>query len=156
MPAWAKSSLVAGSGGSRDWAIAGFSYGGTCATQLGVNYADQYPTFLDIPSEDQPTINGGRSALVRKYLDGDEAAFARQNDVDVLKTGRFLGTAGVVTVGADDSFYRPQGIIVYTAAKAAGMEMQLHQVPGGHTWHAWSAGLQNNLDWLMRRYGTLP
>lgn len=68
VPAWVKSSLGGGSGGARDWAIAGFSYGGTCATQLGVNFADQYPTFLDISGEDQPTINGGRSALVQNTL----------------------------------------------------------------------------------------
>ncbi|MEW1808486.1 alpha/beta fold hydrolase [Pseudarthrobacter sp. NPDC080039] len=156
VPAWVKSSLAAGRGGARSWAIAGFSYGGTCALQLGVNYPDTYPTFLDISGEDQPTINGGRSALVQKYFDGDGAAFARQNAVDVLKKGRFPGSAGVVTVGADDSFYRPQGITVYNAAKATGMDIQLQQVPGGHTWQAWSAGLQNNLDWLMRRYGTVP
>lgn len=156
VPAWVKSSLDVGRGGARSWAIAGFSYGGTCATQLGVNYADQYPTFLDISGEDQPTINGGTSALVQKYFDGDDAAFARQNAVDVLKKGRFPGSAGIVTVGADDSYYRPQGITVYTAAKAAGVDIQLQQVPGGHTWQAWGAGLQNNLDWLMRRYGIVP
>jgi enterochelin esterase-like enzyme len=156
VPAWVKTTLGAGTGGPRDWAIAGFSYGGTCATQLGINFPDQYPTFLDISGEDQPTINGGRSALVQKYFDGDDAAFAKQNAVDVMKTRTFPGSAGIITVGADDSFYRPQGITVYDAAKAAGIDVQLQQVPGGHTWQAWRAGLQNNLDWLMRRYGTIP
>jgi enterochelin esterase-like enzyme len=155
VPNWVKATLGAGTGGPRDWAVAGFSYGGTCATQLGVNYPQQYPSFLDISGEDQPTINGGRAALVSKYFNGDDSAFAQQNAVDVLRTHTFPDSAAIITVGADDSFYRPQGITVYNAAKAAGIDVQLQQVPGGHTWQAWRAGLQNNLDWLMGRAGTL-
>ncbi|WP_049830241.1 hypothetical protein [Arthrobacter sp. RIT-PI-e] len=59
-------------------------------------------------------------------------------------------------MGADDAFYRPPGEQVAAAMKDAGVSVQLQTVPGGHTWQAWKAGLQNNLDWLMQRYGVLP
>ena len=69
---------------------------------------------------------------------------------------QYPGTAGIITVGADDSFFRPQGEKVATAMKEAGISVQLQTVAGGHTWQAWKAGLQHNLDWLMQRYGVLP
>ncbi|WP_104179576.1 hypothetical protein [Arthrobacter sp. B0490] len=42
------------------------------------------------------------------------------------------------------------------ALQKAGIDVQLQTVPGGHTWEAWKAGLQDDLDWLMKRYGVLP
>ncbi len=152
VPDWVKTTLDAGHGPARNWAIAGFSYGGTCALQLALNFPTVYPTFIDISGEKTPTIPAGHKALIDRYFHGDAAAFARQNPLDLLKTGHFRGTAGIITVGAADGFYRPQGELVYTAAKAAGMDVTLQTMPGSHTWQAWRPGLQDNLDWLMRRY----
>ncbi|MBG0739521.1 hypothetical protein IV500_08990 [Paeniglutamicibacter antarcticus] len=103
-----------------------------------------------------PTIPAGHQALLNSYFHGDAAAFARQNPLDVFKTGHFPATAGIITVGAADSFYKPQGEQVYAAAKAAGLNVTLQILPGAHTWQAWRAGLQNNLDWLMQRYAVTP
>ncbi|MCA4134592.1 alpha/beta hydrolase family protein [Arthrobacter sp. M4] len=151
VPAWAKHNLGAGLADRHQWAIAGFSYGGTCALQLAVNRPEVYPTFIDISGEVEPTINAGRDALIRLYFDGDRAAFARQNALDVLKTRSYPDTAGIVTIGESDSFYGPQGAAVAKAAAAVGMNVQLKTVPGSHTWQAWRAGLETNLDWLMTR-----
>ncbi|WP_434617687.1 alpha/beta hydrolase [Arthrobacter sp. A5] len=156
VPGWIKSTLDAGHGSARNWAVAGFSYGGTCALQLAVNFPAVFPTFIDISGENAPTIPAGQQALINGYFNGDAAAFARQNPLDVLKTGNFPDTAGLITVGAADSFYKPQGEQVYAAAKATGMNVTLQTVPGSHTWQAWRAGLANNLDWLMQRYGVVP
>ncbi|MDQ0734572.1 alpha/beta hydrolase [Arthrobacter agilis] len=156
VPAWVKSTLKAGTRADTDWAIGGFSYGGTCSLTLAFGHPDVYPTFLDISGEDKPTISDGQDALISRYFSGDAAAFAAQNPLDVVRTKTFPDTAGIVTVGADDSFYRPQGQEVAAALQKAGVDVQLQTVPGGHTWEAWKAGLQNNLDWLMQRYGVLP
>ncbi|MEG9248062.1 alpha/beta hydrolase-fold protein [Arthrobacter sp. Soc17.1.1.1] len=156
VPAWVESTLGAGSHADTDRAIGGFSYGGTCSLTLAFGHPGVYPTFLDISGEDRPTIDAGQDALISNYFSGDAAAFAAQNPLDVVRTKTFPGTAGIVTVGADDSFYRPQGEEVAAALQKAGVDVQLQTVPGGHTWEAWKAGLQNNLDWLMQRYGVLP
>lgn len=155
VPAWVRSTLRAGAADTA-WAIGGFSYGGTCALTLATGHPDVYPTFLDISGEDEPTIDAGRGALISNYFSGDAAAFAAQNPLDVIRTKKLPDTAGIVTVGADDGFYRPQGEEVAAALQKAGVNVQLQTVPGGHTWEAWRAGLQNNLDWLMKRYGVLP
>lgn len=153
VPNWVKNTLGAGLSGKRQWAVAGFSYGGTCALQLAVNHPETYPTFIDISGEDAPTINAGREALIRLYFDGDRAAFARQNALDVLRTRAFPDTAGIITIGEADAFYGPQGRTVAAAARDAGMDVRLKVVPGSHNWQAWRGGLESNLDWLTHRLG---
>lgn len=155
VPAWVKSTLKAGTHAATDWAIGGFSYGGTCSLTLATGHPSVYPTFLDISGEDEPTIEAGRDALIANYFSGDAAAFEAQDALDVVTTTPLPGTAGIITVGADDSFYRPQGEKVAAALTSAGVDVELQTVPGGHTWEAWNAGLQNNLDWLMQRAGVL-
>ncbi|MBD8042350.1 hypothetical protein H9638_00845 [Arthrobacter sp. Sa2BUA2] len=155
LPAWVKANLASGLTDARQWAVAGYSYGGTCSLQLAVNFPEVYPTFLDIAGESEPTIPGGRSALVDTYFGGDAAAFTAQNALDKLPTRSFPDSAGIVVVGRDDSVYAPQGQQVYDAARAAGMDVQFQQLDGGHSWTVWKAGLANNLDWLAGRLGIL-
>lgn len=156
VPTWVRETLGVGTHAATDWAIGGFSYGGTCSLTLATGHPDIYPTFLDISGEDKPTIEAGQDALIRDYFSGDAAAFAAQNPLDVIAAKPLPDIAGIITVGADDSFYRPQGEEVAAAMKKAGINVQLQTIPGGHTWAAWKAGLQNNVDWLMQRYGVVP
>ncbi|MBD7994918.1 hypothetical protein H9639_06360 [Arthrobacter sp. Sa2CUA1] len=155
LPAWVRENLASGLTDARQWAVAGYSYGGTCSLQLAVNFPQVYPTFLDIAGESEPTVPDGRGALIKTYFGGDASAFAAQNPLDLLKEGRFPDSAGIVVVGRDDSLYAPQGQQVFDAAQAAGMDVQLQELDGGHSWTVWKAGLVNNLDWLGRRLGIL-
>lgn len=155
VPAWAQQHLASGISGGTQFAVAGYSYGGTCSLQLAVNFPAAYPTFLDIAGESEPTVPQGRDALIQTYFNGDESAFTSQNPLDRLQHETFPDSAGIVVVGADDSVYEPQGQKVFDAAKAAGMDVSLQKVPGAHSWHVWKAGLVNNLDWLCRRLGIL-
>ncbi|RAN79316.1 hypothetical protein B5P43_15510 [Bacillus sp. SRB_336] len=153
VPNWIKKTFGAGTYSPRQWAIGGFSYGGTCAMTLAVNHPEAYPTFIDSSGESEPTISQGRAYLIKKYFAGNAAAFAKQDALNVLKTRRYKGVAGVVTVGAGDTFYRPQGIEVFRAMKHARMDVRLQEAPGGHAWPAWRYGVYHNMDWLMVRLG---
>ncbi len=155
LPDWIRDNLGAGTADARQWAIGGYSYGGTCAVQLATNYPDVYPTFLDIAGENEPTITGGHQKLLDIYFGGNEASFQKQNALDRFKAMQFPGTAGIVVVGRDDDVYAPEGRTVYDAAKAAGVDVQLQTLPGGHSWQVWRAGLANNMDWLCTRLGIL-
>ncbi|MET4060566.1 S-formylglutathione hydrolase FrmB [Arthrobacter sp. UYP6] len=155
LPAWVQQHLASGLGGGSQWAVAGYSYGGTCSMQLATNFPDAYPTFIDIAGETEPTIAQGKEALISTYFGGDESRFKAQNALDRLAAQSFPDSAGIVAVGVDDSVYAPQGRQVYQAAKAAGMDVTLQELPGGHSWQVWKAGLENNLDWLCRRLGIL-
>lgn len=153
VPNWIKKTFGVGTESARQWAIGGFSYGGTCAMTLAVNHPTVFPTFIDSSGESQPTIDQGQAVLMQKYFGNNARAFSEQNALDVLKTRHYSGVAGVVTVGSGDSHYRPQGIKVYNAMKRAGMAVRLQEAPGGHAWPAWRHGVYQNMDWLMGRFG---
>ncbi|MBP3035737.1 alpha/beta fold hydrolase [Arthrobacter sp. zg-ZUI100] len=155
LPAWVRQHLASGLTGARQWAVAGYSYGGTCALTLAVNFPQAYPSFVDVAGEAEPALPQGRDALIERYFGGDASAFARQNPLDILAAGSFSDSAGVIVVGADDPVYAPQGRKVFDAARSAGMDVSLQTVPGGHSWQVWKAGLAENLDWLGRRLGIL-
>jgi S-formylglutathione hydrolase FrmB len=135
-------------------AIGGFSFGGTCALQLAVRRPDVYPTFLDISGQSEPTL-GDRTQTVQAAFGGDEAAFSRVDPLDELAAGRFPGSAGVLAVGRDDPDYRPQAEQVAAAARAAGMDVSLDELPGGHSWSMAVDALAGSLPWLSARTGLL-
>jgi S-formylglutathione hydrolase FrmB len=154
VPAWIRAHLQVNPD-PRNWAIGGFSAGGTCALQLAVNAPTVYPTFLDISGQDEPTV-GTRARTIAELFAGDAAAFKRVNPLDVLATRRFPGSAGLIVAGRDDAVYRPQAKTVLAAARSAGMRADYLELPGGHSWRVWAAGLENGLQWVATRTGLTP
>jgi len=149
VPAWIRSNLQVDNRPS-NWSIGGFSNGGTCSLQMAVTSPRVYPTFVDISGESEPTL-GDHAATVKAAFGGDEAAFRAVNPLDVLTSRQFPGSAGFLVAGANDPAYRPNAQQVYAATRAAGMNVQMRKLPGGHTWAVWAPGLQTALPWLARR-----
>ncbi|NUS94293.1 MAG: esterase, partial [Nocardia sp.] len=136
----------------RAWAVGGLSYGGTCALQLATTRPDVYPTFLDLSGQAEPTL-GDRESTLRAAFGDDAAAFARNNPADLLAQNRYPDSAGAFVVGLADSEYRAGMERLAAAARAAGMDVHLTEIPGGHSFAVWSAGLEKELPWLGRRLG---
>ncbi|WP_125616239.1 alpha/beta hydrolase [Specibacter cremeus] len=153
VPDWIKATFDVGTRSPRQWAVGGFSYGGTCAMTLAMNHPEAYPTFIDSSGEDRPTVAAGHAAMLSRYFNNDARAFSKQNALDVMKTRKYPGTAGIITVGSSDRYYRPQGVKVYDAMRRDGIHVTLQDAPGGHAWPAWRYGVYNNMDWLMQRLG---
>lgn len=154
VPAWTRDTLQVDPD-PRAWAVGGLSYGGTCALQLATNFPQVYPTFLDFSGQDEPTL-GTRQRTVDAAFGGDAEAFVRVNPLDLLHTRTYPDSAGAFVVGADDDIYRPQVERMYEAAKAAGMDVHLELVPGGHSFGVWARGLRDQLPWLATRLGITP
>lgn len=153
VPNWIKTKLQIDQN-TRHWAVAGFSYGGTCALQLALRRPELYPTFVDISGQTEPTL-GTRAETVDAAFGGDEARFRQVNPFDELAARKFPGTAGMLTAGEQDSEYLPQQQKVHAVASRAGLDVRLVKVPGGHTWQAWGAGLERSLGWLAGRTGLI-
>lgn len=151
VPAWVRANLQVAQD-PRAWAVGGFSYGGTCALQLATTHPEMYPTFLDLSGQAEPTI-GDRESTIREVFGGDAEAFARNNPADLLARHRYPGSAGAFVVGENDVEYRAGIEQSVTAARAAGMDVHLTELPGGHSFAVWSAGLETELPWLGRRLG---
>ncbi|ETT27605.1 esterase [Rhodococcus rhodochrous ATCC 21198] len=151
VPAWVREHLQVDDDPA-GWAIGGLSYGGTCALQLATARPEVYPTFLDFSGQAEPTL-GDRDRTIREVFGGDTEAFARNNPADLLARNRYPGSAGAFVVGLDDSEYRSGIEQLTTAARAAGMDVHLTELPGAHSFAVWSAGLEKELPWLSRRLG---
>ncbi|WP_232666542.1 alpha/beta hydrolase [Pseudonocardia sp. TRM90224] len=154
VPDWAKRTLNVDPDPSR-WAIAGFSYGGTCALQLAVRAPEVYPTFLDIGGQDEPSIST-REQTIRELFDGDAARFHAVNPLDLLATRRYDGTSGTVVVGSDEGADVPRAKRLAEVATASGMRVRFLVLPGGHSWTVATAGLQLALPDIADRAGIPP
>jgi S-formylglutathione hydrolase FrmB len=154
VPAWVKATLQVRQDAT-GWAIAGSSYGGTCSLQMALNHPDVYPTFVDISGQATPTLGDAQRTLDATF-GGDAARFAAVNPLDLMRRNQYPQLAGTFTVGANDGVYRPQQKAVAAAAQAAGMAVTYTEVPGGHDWGAWRAGLESSLGLLGTRLGITP
>ncbi|WP_344656846.1 alpha/beta hydrolase [Catenulispora subtropica] len=134
------------------WSVGGFSFGGTCSLQLAVRAPGLYRTFLDLSGQREPTL-GSHTDTVRRTFDGDEAAFARVDPVTILRTRQFPTIAGRIISGASDREFTPQLRTVFQACRKAGMDVQMIELPGSHSWQVWRAGLAQQLPWIAERGG---
>jgi enterochelin esterase-like enzyme len=151
VPDWARTNLEVDPD-LRHWAVGGYSYGGTCSLQLGVRRPDRFTTLLDISGQSEPTL-GTRQATVAAAFGGDSAAFTRVNPLDILNHERFPDTVMLLVAGHDDQVYGPQQRTVRAACEKAGMSVQWWELPGGHNWQVWGAGLVVALPRLGARMG---
>ncbi|MGI5127812.1 alpha/beta hydrolase [Pseudonocardia sp. CA-107938] len=154
VPDWIKHTLNVDPDPGR-WAIAGFSYGGTCALQLAVRAPEVYLTFLDVGGQDEPSI-GTREQTVRELFGGDAARFRAVNPLDLLATRRYDGVSGTVVVGSDEGADVPRAQRLTEIATAAGMRIRYLVLPGGHSWTVATAGLQLALPDIAGRAGIPP
>ncbi|MGW4481353.1 alpha/beta hydrolase [Rhodococcus triatomae] len=153
VPNWVKSNLQVNPD-PRSWAVGGLSYGGTCSLQLATNHPDVYPTFVDLSGQLEPTL-GDRERTVDAAFGGDDAAFTAVNPMDLMAKRQYPDSAGVFVVGSDDHDYAPGVHTLYQAARQAGMDVHLVELPGGHSFAVWSAGLAGQVDWLSKRMGLI-
>ncbi|MGV9713809.1 alpha/beta hydrolase [Gordonia sp. NPDC003424] len=152
VPAWVHQNLTVADTARTKWAAAGLSYGGTCSLQLATNHPKLYPTFLDISGQLEPTL-GSRQRTIDIAFGGDAAAFRAVNPMDLMASRQYPDSAGAFVVGSSDTEYRAGVRATYEAAKRAGMDVHYTEVPGGHTFAVWSAGLRKELPWLAERLG---
>jgi enterochelin esterase-like enzyme len=154
VPTWVKKTFQVDTAPAQ-WAVAGLSYGGTCALQFAVNAPSVFHEFISISGQDQPTL-GTFQESVDKAFGGDRAAFLAVDPLTIMKTKKFPETHGLVVTGSDDGTYRPQQRRVYAACEAADMHVAYEELPGGHGWQVWRPGLEKNLDWLARQTMLAP
>lgn len=151
VPTWVRATLQVNPD-PRSWAVGGLSYGGTCALQMATNFPQVYPTFLVLSGQLEPTL-GDKQRTLDAAFGGSEAAFEAVNPMNLMATRRYDGSAGVFVVGADDPEYKGYAAQLVAAARAAGMDVQYLEVPGGHSYQTWSEGLRREIGWLGTRTG---
>jgi len=148
---WAKAHLNITTAAS-DWVIAGYSNGGACAAYFGAKYPGTWANIMAISGEEYQGYGDG--LVVKKFFDGNQAAYDAIKPINVMTQHRYTRTLSVFTTGGLDSRYGPGLKTLAAAAQASGMEVALIELPGvDHTNDALIQGLQRALAIVLPHLG---
>jgi len=144
-----------------NWAVAGFSMGGTCAIDLAVMHPELFSAFVDIAGDLRPNA-GTRDQSIAKLFGGDRSAWAEFDPLTVIaRHGRYSASTGrfevpiptprrTLTAAGLDLRADPEGQDVAartlcTAATHQGISCTVVGLLGKHDWqfagHAFAAAL---------------
>ena len=153
VPTWIRAHLHVLEGRT-DWAIGGFSEGGTCSVQLGAKFSSLYGSILDISGELAPH-RGSIPATITAAFAGSASRYAAATPLALLKAGApFNDTLGIFAVGQNDTRFGTHAIAISEAARLAGMSVHFLQSPGtAHDWHTVQYAIQQALPLLYARWG---
>lgn len=153
VPAWIRTHLNVRSDRS-DWAIGGFSQGGTCAIQLGAKHPELYGGILDISGQLAPH-RGSVAATIHDAFGGSAASYRAATPLSLLAVGApYSDTFAVFASGQNDARFNPGAVTVATAAAAAGMTVRSIVSPGtAHDWRTVQYALRTAIPLLAERWG---
>jgi len=156
VPRWISETLDVGAERS-NWAVGGFSFGGTCAMQLGTRHPELYSSILAFASEQEPALAKEREKTVEASFGGDTKAFEAQTPLYLMKQHSFEGSAVYFAAGATDPEFTGYMDVLSAAAREAGFEVEVRRIANsGHSWETVSKGMQDALDFLAPRWGIAP
>jgi S-formylglutathione hydrolase FrmB len=156
VPRWISETLDVGAE-RRNWAVGGFSFGGTCAMQLGTRHPELYTSILAFASEQEPALAKEREKTVEASFGGDAKAFEAQTPLYLMQQHRYEGSAVYFAAGATDPEFTGYMDVLSAAARKAGFKVEVrHIADSGHSWETVSKGMQDALDFLAPRWGIRP
>ncbi|SEI54753.1 S-formylglutathione hydrolase FrmB [Arthrobacter sp. yr096] len=152
VPAWIKSTLDV-STDPQQWAVGGFSFGGTCAMQMGTVHPEIFPTVLAFSAEREPALAKDRNKTIGDAFDGDAAAFEAKTPLVLMQQRNYAGSGVYLTAGETDHEFTAYMHELADAAKNAGFETEEHSIQhAGHSWDAVVRGMPGALDFLATRW----
>jgi S-formylglutathione hydrolase FrmB len=132
----------------RDWTIAGFSEGGTCAIQFGAGDPRLFGSIVDVSGEVAPR-NGTIAHTIAVGFAGSRAAYDRATPFALLqRSAPFPPTRAEFAAGALDRRYGPVAPVMARQASRAGMRVEVELLP--HARHNWSMATPA-LAWGLNR-----
>lgn len=153
VPEWISSTLSVDTNHNQ-WAIGGFSFGGTCALQMGTRHPGLYPAVLSFSGEAEPAIAKERQKTIDAAFPGDPDAFERQTPLAIMKERRFESSGVYLTAGEDDHEFVAYLHTLAAAAREAGFTVRAHEVEHtGHSWDSSSKRIADALQFLADRWG---
>ncbi|MEO6533252.1 MAG: alpha/beta hydrolase-fold protein [Pseudolysinimonas sp.] len=153
VPNWIRSHLTVRTA-AKDWAIAGFSQGGTCAIQLGSAHPGLFSDIIDVSGQLAPK-NGGLHQTIALGFGGDANLYRASLPQTVLaRRAPYLDSVAVFGVGQLDTRYGPVSVVMSASAGRAGIQTTRVVSPGtGHDWHTVQWVLKNELTPIYRHMG---
>ncbi|HZX02800.1 alpha/beta hydrolase [Kribbella sp.] len=139
-------------GASRDprqWAIAGFSMGGTCALDLTVQYPEVFKHFVDI-SGDLVPYTGTPAQTLHDLYGGNVAAQHANEAILVMRAhGPYTGVTGQFLTSADEVRHQNEAQELSRAGAKVGIHSLVVITPGAHTWQFAAPAFATAFPWLV-------
>ncbi|MBT2586176.1 alpha/beta hydrolase family protein [Arthrobacter sp. ISL-95] len=153
VPTWITETLDVSSD-HQQWAVGGFSFGGTCAMQMGTSHPDLFASILPFAAEREPALAKDRNKTISDSFDGDVEAFESRTPLVLMQQRDFSGSGVYLVSGEADHEFTNYMHELADAAANAGFETQEHSIPqAGHSWDAVIRGMPGGLDFLAARWG---
>jgi S-formylglutathione hydrolase FrmB len=139
---------------SREWTVAGFSQGATCAVQFAAGFPAVFGSSLAISPEIGP-IAGTRAHTVRAAFGGSTAAWKAAQPIEIMRRNApYRHTFALYAVGAADKRYQKAESRLVSASRAAGMRTEATLLRGvAHNWNTGAAGFAWGLPRLLPWWG---
>ncbi|MFD6698071.1 MULTISPECIES: alpha/beta hydrolase [unclassified Microbacterium] len=156
IPDWARSHLRLQPSPAA-WTIAGFSNGGGCALDWGLEDPGLWGSIVSIAGESYQGTEFPDEVL-QQVFDGDESAYeaAKPAAEAVQNSGRFGGHVALFAAGDEDAFFTAQVQLSAQIAEAAGFETQVFTVPGEDHVGSLPQGLLMTFGALFPHLGLAP
>ncbi|MBT0565587.1 alpha/beta hydrolase-fold protein [Williamsia sp. CHRR-6] len=143
---------------ARDWALAGWSMGGTCAVTMATRHPEAFGSFIDISGDIAPNL-GDTKKTIAGLFHGDVGAWESFDPSIVMQRhGRYDDLAGWLQSeghrGRRGHLHSSQITAarhLSEIARAQGVEVVERDLPGAHTWEFAGRAFADALPWLMSR-----
>ncbi|WP_457962830.1 esterase family protein [Arthrobacter sp. D1-29] len=153
VPRWISDSLSVDPD-RRHWAVGGFSFGATCALQMGTRHPDIFSSVLAFSSEVEPALAKERQKTIDASFPGDTAGFESLTPLSIMGRTRFDSSGAYFAAGERDPEFVGYMDTLADAARKAGFTVDARQVgKAGHSWDTPSKGMAGGLAFLAGRWG---
>lgn len=153
VPAWISKTLDV-SVDPKQWAVGGFSFGGTCAVQMGTAHPDLFTSVLGFSAEQEPALAKDRNKTIADSFDGDTAAFESRTPLVAMRERQYQGSGMYLTAGATDHEFTDYMHVLADAARSAGFVVEDHSIDHvGHSWDSVVRSMPGALAFLAGRWG---
>jgi len=158
-----------------NWAVVGWSTGGTCAVNLTVKYPEVFSTFVNIDGDIAPNT-GTKAQTIERLFGGDAAKYAEWDPTTLMtEHGRYRDVAGWFAVSTAPGTVSapipgselpepPENVVANTPVGAAralcglgdayGIDCAVVPLGGKHDWPFAERVLAASLPWLAARIET--
>ncbi|ORV74801.1 hypothetical protein AWC07_24660 [Mycobacterium gastri] len=108
----------------RNWGIAGWSMGGTCAVDLTVMHPDLFSAFVDVAGDFYPNAGNKAETIARLYGGNADAWATFDPTTVIIRHGPYTGVSGwfAISVPGQPAWRRDTPIVDTTAMRVAGRD----------------------------------
>ena len=132
------------------WALQGYSEGGTCALALALRHPDLFRTFVDIAGDAAPSI-GSPTANLRTLYGGSTTIRDSYDPALLLRRGAGRGMGAWFAAGSSDQKSKAATRSMFLLAQQEGASAQYRTVAGPHTFPLFRTGFADSFTWLCQQ-----